>query len=156
MGSVFVQAAVILLREGLEALLVLAALAAYLDKAGARDRLPALYSGAGAAVIASLIAAWFQTFNNGMHSDLFEGVVMMVAAVLMFYVKGWLLLRQDPKAWQGYLRAQTDVALAKRSGLAVAALAFLAVCREGALAVLTFTGLDRRGRQAAAQQPRRA
>ena len=40
MGSVFVQSAVILLREGLEALLVLAALAAYLIKADARDRLP--------------------------------------------------------------------------------------------------------------------
>jgi high-affinity iron transporter len=137
MGSVFVQAAVILLREGLEALLVLAALAAYLDKAGARDRLPALYAGAAAAVAASLVAAWvFQVFNNGMHSDIFEGVVMLVAAALMLYVSVWLLLRQDPKTWQGYLQAQTDVALAKRTGIAVAALAFLAVFREGAETVL--------------------
>ncbi len=137
MGSVFVQAAVILLREGLEALLVLAALAAYLDKAGARDRLPALCGGAAAAVVASLIAAWvFQVFNNGMHSDIFEGIVMLVAAALMLYVSGWLLLRQDPKAWQGYLHAQADAALSKRTGMAVGALAFLAVFREGAETVL--------------------
>lgn len=137
MGSVFVQSAIILLREGLEALLVLAALAAYLDKAGARDRLPALYGGAASAVVASLIAAWiFHAFNNGMHSDLFEGVVMLVAAALMLYVSGWLLLRQDPKAWQGYLRTQAEAAIAKRTGLAVAALAFLAVFREGAETVL--------------------
>ena len=57
MASVFVQSAIILLREGLEALLVLAALAAYLDKAEARDRLPALYTGALLAIAASFVAA---------------------------------------------------------------------------------------------------
>jgi high-affinity iron transporter len=54
----------------------------------------------------------------------------------MLYVSGWLLLRQDPKAWQGYLTAKADAALAKRTGMAVAALAFLAVFREGAETVL--------------------
>jgi high-affinity iron transporter len=137
MTSAFVQAAIILLREGLEALLVLAALAAYLDKAGARDRLPALYGGAGLAIVASLLAAWaFETFNNGTHSDILEGVVILAAAALMLYVSGWLLLRQDPRAWQGYLRAKADEALAKRTAAAIAALAFLAVFREGAETVL--------------------
>ncbi len=137
MSSAFVQAAVILLREGLEALLVIAALAAYLNKAGAHERLPALYSGAGIAVIASLVAAWiFEVFNNGVHNDLLEGVVILLAAALMLYVSGWLIVRQDPRAWQGYLRAKADAALARRTGLAVAALAFLAVFREGAETVL--------------------
>lgn len=137
MGSVFVQSAVILLREGLEALLVLAALAAYLIKADARDRLPALYAGAALAVAASLIAAWvFQVFNNGAHSDVFEAFVILAAAALMLYVSGWLLLRQDPKAWQHYLQTQADAALARRTGIAVGMLAFLAVFREGAETVL--------------------
>jgi high-affinity iron transporter len=101
MASVFAQSAVILLREGLEALLVLAALAAYLTKAGARDRLVALYSGAALAVVASLVMAWvFEAFNNGAHSDVFEAFVILGAAALMLYVSGWLLLRQDPKGWQ--------------------------------------------------------
>ncbi|HXF89403.1 MAG TPA: FTR1 family protein [Xanthobacteraceae bacterium] len=137
MSGAFVQAAIILLREGLEALLVIAALAAYLNKAGAPERLAALYSGAGIAVIASLVAAWFfEVFNNGMHNDLFEGVVILLAAALMLYVSGWLIVRQDPRAWQGYLRTKADAALARRTGLAVAALAFLAVFREGAETVL--------------------
>src|SRR5262245_20907719 len=103
MTAAFVQAAAILLREGLEALLVLAALAAYLDKSGARDRLPALYIGAMLAVGASFVAAFlFEVFNNGAHSDVLEGVVILTAAALMLYVSGWLLLRQDPVAWQGY------------------------------------------------------
>lgn len=123
----------ILLREGLEALLVLAALAAYLTKAGASDRLGALYSGAGVAVLASLVAAWlFQTLNNGAHNDILEGFVILAAAALMLYVSGWLLVRQDPRAWQAYLKERAEGALAKGTGLAIAALAFLAVFREGA------------------------
>jgi high-affinity iron transporter len=137
MSGTFVQAAAILLREGLEALLVLAALAAYLDKAGGRSRLPVFWTGAALAVVASLIAALlFAAFNNGAHSDLLEGFVMLLAAGLMLYVSGWLLLRQDPRAWQAFLKTQADEALAKRTGLAVALLAFLAVFREGAETVL--------------------
>src|ERR1043166_7812050 len=58
MSTAFIQAAVILLREGLEAMLVIAALAGYLTKAGASDRINALYGGALAAVGTSIVAAW--------------------------------------------------------------------------------------------------
>lgn len=137
MGGTFLQSAAILLREGLEALLVIAALAAYLDKAGARSRLPALYGGALLAVVASLIAAFlFAMYNGGEHNDLIEGVTMLAAAALMLYVSGWLLVRQDQAAYQRMLKDQADAALAKSTGVAVAVLAFLAVFREGAETVL--------------------
>lgn len=137
MLSAFMQAAAILLREGLEALLVIAALAAYLQKAGARDKLVSLYAGAGGAVVASVIAAWlFEVFNNGVHNDLMEAGTILFAAALMLYVSGWLMLRQDPRAWQGFLKNKADEALAKQTGLAVGILAFLAVFREGAETVL--------------------
>ena len=137
MLSAFMQAAAILLREGLEALLVIAALAAYLQKVGARDRLVSLYAGAGGAIVASVIAAWlFEVFNNGVHNDLMEAGTILFAAALMLYVSGWLMLRQDPRAWQGFLKNKADEALAKQTGLAVGFLAFLAVFREGAETVL--------------------
>lgn len=137
MNATFVEAAVILLREGLEAILVLAALAAYLSRSGAQDRLTALWAGAGAAVIASIAAAWvFERFYNGVHSDVFEGVIIFVAAALLFYVSGWLFLKQDPKAWQAYLNRQADKAMIAGSGYVVASLAFLAVLREGGETVL--------------------
>jgi len=142
MANTFIEAAVILLREGLEALLVIAALAAYLTKSGAQDRLPALYSGAAAAVVASFVAAWaFAVFNNGEHNDLMEAGVILVAAALMLYVSGWLMVRQDPRAWQAYLHDRAGAALAKRTGFAVAVLAFLAVFREGAETVLFVNAL---------------
>lgn len=134
----FVQSATILLREGLEAMLVLAALAGYLKKAGAGEgRLVALYTGAAAAVVASVVAALlFQMLNDGVHSDVVEGLVILCAVALMLYVSGWLLIRQDPRAWQGYLKAKADHALAEGTGFAVGLLAFLAVFREGAEAIL--------------------
>ena len=137
MSTAFIQAAVILLREGLEAMLVIAALAGYLTKAGAGHRIKALYAGALAAVVASFIAAWlFAVLNSGDHSDVLEGFIILLAAALMLYVSGWLMLRQDPRVWQGFLKSKADEAVAKQTGLAVAILAFLAVFREGAETVL--------------------
>ena len=137
MSGVFVQAAVILLREGLEAMLVIAALAAYLKKAGAAERLVALYTGAAIAIVASLVAAYlFQTLNDGQHNDLIEAFVILAAAALMLYVSGWLLVRQDPRAWQAYLKERAEGALAQGTAWAIALLAFLAVFREGAETVL--------------------
>lgn len=132
--SVFFQSLVILLREGLEAMLVIAALGAYMSTTGQRERLVWLYGGAGLAIVASLITAWaFEVFNNGAHDDVLEAVVILFAAALMLYVSGWLFLRQDPRAWQSYLKGKIDtVAAADSGGLAAAGLAFLAVFREGA------------------------
>jgi high-affinity iron transporter len=137
MTGTFLQSASILLREGLEAMLVVAALAVYLSKVGAGDRLPALYAGAGLAIIASFGTAWvFEQFYNGAHDDVVEGITILAAAALMLYVSGWLLVRQDPRAWQSYLQRQADQALTKGTVVAVGALAFLAVFREGAETVL--------------------
>jgi high-affinity iron transporter len=142
MSSAFIQAAVILLREGLEAMLVIAALAGYLTKAGASHRIRALYAGALAAVGASIVAAWlFASLNSGEHSDIMEGIIILVAAGLMLYVSGWLMVKQDPRGWQDYLAHKADTALAQETAWAVGALAFLAVFREGAETVLFINAL---------------
>ena len=142
MSSAFIQAAVILLREGLEAMLVIAALAGYLTKAGGAHRVKALYGGALAAVGASIIAAWlFAVLNSGDHSDVLEGVIILFAAALMLYVSGWLMVKQDPRGWQEYLSQKADQALSQDTVWAVGALAFLAVFREGAETVLFINAL---------------
>src|SRR3954447_21891870 len=142
MSSAFIQAAVILLREGLEAMLVIAALAGYLTRAGAGHRINALYGGAFAAVGASIIAAWlFAVLNSGEHSDILEGVIILIAVSLMLYVSGWLMVKQDPRGWQDYLARKADSALARDTVWAVGVLAFLAVFREGAETVLFINAL---------------
>ena len=142
MSSAFIQAAVILLREGLEAMLVIAALAGYLTKAGAAHRVQALYGGALVAVGASFVAAWlFAVFNSGDHSDVLEGFIILFAAALMLYVSGWLMVKQNPRGWQEYLAHKADTALSRDTVWAVGALAFLAVFREGAETVLFINAL---------------
>ncbi len=142
MSSAFIQAAVILLREGLEAMLVIAALAGYLNKVGAGHRINALYGGALVAVAASFVAAWlFAVLNSGDHSDVLEGFIILFAAALMLYVSGWLMVKQDPRGWQDYLAHKADQALSQDTVWAIGALAFFAVFREGAETVLFINAL---------------
>ena len=131
------QSGTILLREGLEALLVIAALAAFLKRAGFPEKVSSLYAGAGLAILASFGAAVvFELFFEGEHNDFVEAGVMVVAAVLMLYMSGWLYLKQDPKAWMGDLKRSAQRALDSGTTISLAAIAFLAVFREGGETIL--------------------
>lgn len=140
------QAAGIIFREGLEAMLVLMALATYLVKSGHGARENILWAGAGAALVASLGAAWvFHAFYGGHHNDAVEGVVMALAACVMLYVSGWMYLRQDPAVWQAMLKRHIDKVMGTGSLLTLATVAFLAVFREGAETVLMLNALAMKG-----------
>jgi high-affinity iron transporter len=131
------QSGTILLREGLEALLVIAALAAFLKRAGFPEKVRSLYAGAGLAILASFGAAVvFELFFEGEHNDFIEAGVMVVAAVLMLYMSGWLYLKQDPKAWMSDLKRSAQRALDSGTTISLAAIAFLAVFREGGETIL--------------------
>lgn len=144
--SIALQSGSILLREGLEALLVISALAAFIERAGAHHHVRALYWGAGAAILASFgAAAVFELFFGGAHDDRLEAGVMLLAAVLMFYMSGWLLLKQDPRAWQAGLRQAADKAIRSGATISLGLIAFLAVFREGGETVLFLHALAKTG-----------
>jgi high-affinity iron transporter len=145
-ASIAVQSALILLREGLEAILVLAALAALLRRM-APDRMAALWFGAGLGVVASLLAAGaYLAWRGGVHDDMVEGITCLLAAGLMLWTGGWLWRSADPRAWTEALRRQTETALAaERVSLALGTIGFLAVFREGAETALFLTALAEDG-----------
>jgi high-affinity iron transporter len=131
------QSGAVLLREGLEALLVIAALAAFLTRAGVPEKVKSLYVGAGLAILASFGAAVvFELFFEGEHNDFIEAGVMVIAALLMLYMSGWMYLKQDPKAWMGELRRSAERALDSGATISLGVIAFLAVFREGGETVL--------------------
>jgi len=135
--SAGLQSATILLREGVEALLVIAALAAFVKRAGVPDKVRPIYLGAVLAIIASFGAAVvFELFFEGEHNDFVESGVMAVAAALMLYVSGWLFMRQDPKVWMNELRQHAARALASGTAVSLGFIAFLAVFREGGETIL--------------------
>ena len=131
------QSASILLREGLEAILVITALAAALRRGGMTTGMRPLYTGALLAILASVAAGIiFQLFFDGTHNDLMEAAVMIVAAVLMLYMSGWLFLRQDPQVWKQEINRAASKALSAGTAISLGMIAFLAVFREGAETVL--------------------
>lgn len=135
--SAALQSGGILLREGLEAMLIIAALAGFLHRAGATSHLKALYLGAVLAIFASFgMAAVFAAYFGGAHDDRIEAVVLVIAAVLMLYMSGWLFLRQDPRAWNEDVRRSAERALSSGTTISLGAIAFLAVFREGSETVL--------------------
>jgi len=144
--AIILQAALILLREGLEAILVLAALAALLRRM-APERIGALWAGAGLGLLASLLTAGaYAAWRGGVHNDLVEGVTCLLAAALMLWTGGFLWRRADPRAWSNTLARQAETVLdAGRVPLALGLVGFLAVFRESAETVLFLAALRTEG-----------
>ena len=136
------QSGAILLREGLEAILIVTALAAALRRGGSFVALNALYIGSFLAVLASIFAAFiFELYFDGAHNDFLEAIVMIVASALMIYMSGWLFLRQDPRAWKKDIDQAAQKALDSGTQWSLGMIAFLAVFREGAETVLFLQAL---------------
>lgn len=141
---VFFQSLLILLREGVEAMLVVGALAAYLRRAGGADRIWVLYVGVGIAIPLSLLTGWALTGvlqAAGTSRAVLEGITMLVAAAVLFYVSFWLFSKREAQRWQAWIAGQIDSALSRGSLLTLGGAACLAVYREGAETVLFYHAL---------------
>lgn len=142
--SGIIDSATILLREGFEALLVFAALLAFLRKAGQNDKVKYLYAGAILGVVASFLVAWVfgAAFTaNVANREIAEGVISLIAAGMLFYVSYWLISKANAEQWQKYISGQTQASLAQNNVLSLAFVAFLAVFREGFETVLFYAAL---------------
>jgi high-affinity iron transporter len=143
-GSLFVQSVFLILREGLEAILIIGALLTFLVKTGAASRRRDIHVGVGAALIASLVTALlietvFQVSKA--RQEVLEGVTMLAAAVVLFYVSYWLLSKIEVARWTDFVRSRVNEAVTSGSALALASAAFLAVYREGFETVLFYKAL---------------
>lgn len=131
--AAFVSALLILLREGLEAILVLAAIIAFVRKTGRSDALPYIHVGWGAAVLLGgvtwMVARYALDFS-GASRELTEGITALVAAAMLLYVGWWLHGKANARAWAGFIREHVSAALQKRTLWAMAGISFLAVYRE--------------------------
>lgn len=123
----------ILGREGLEAILVLAAIFAFLSKSGRREGLPYVHGGWIVAVLLG-IGTWFVATYfidiSGASREMTEGVVALAAAAILLYVGLWLHNKSHAHRWRQFVAGRLEGALAGRGLWALAVLAFLAVYRE--------------------------
>ena len=140
------DAAIIMLREGLEALLIIGALLAFLKKSHNADKQRWIWLGGLGGVLASIVTAIvlqrvFVSATAGANRELIEGVTGLVAACLLVYVSYWLHSKSHMGAWQQYIRQQSNAALLRNSLFSLASIAFLAVFREGAETVVFYMGI---------------
>jgi high-affinity iron transporter len=142
--NLFVQSLALLLREGLEAILIVGALIAFLMKTGNAERRRDVHIGVAAAIGASLLTAVaLETIFevSSARREALEGGTMVVAAAVLFYVSYWLLSKMEVAKWNRFVKAQVQDAVSGGSALALASVAFLAVYREGFETVLFYKAL---------------
>ena len=140
------DAAIILLREGLEALLVIVALSAFLKKSASVGGQRWLWGGAASGLVGSValglaIQASLGAVINPSNREIMEGVIGLFAAGMLVYVSYWLHSKASLGGWQKYINQRTTQAVAGGQLLGLAVLAFLAVFREGAETSLFYLGM---------------
>jgi high-affinity iron transporter len=139
----FLYASGILLREGLEALLVIIALVASTREAGQEARARDVYAGGTIAIFVSIALAWVVNHLIGDNtSDTLEGIFQLTAAATLFYVSSWLTSKSQARQWNSFIQSQMDAAKrSKGPSIALGLTAFLAVMREGAETIVFFQAL---------------
>ena len=138
------QSFIIILREGLEAILIVGALMTFLVKMGASHRKRDINLGVGAALgasVATAVAIETVFHLSPARQEMLEGVTMVVAAIVLFYVSYWLLSKMEVVKWNHFVKSKVNDALTSGSSLALASAAFLAVYREGFETVLFYKAL---------------
>ncbi|HTS53285.1 MAG TPA: FTR1 family protein, partial [Burkholderiales bacterium] len=139
-----VSSLIIILREGLEAVLVLAAMAAFLVRTGRRGSLPWLHAGWVAALLLGGLT-WVISSKliaiSGAHREVTEGITALISAGLLLYVGFWLHSRSNAARWNEFIRAQMSTAISGGALFSIALVSFLAVYREVFETVLFYQAL---------------
>lgn len=145
-GYSALDAMLILLREGLEALLVVMALVSALRVANRPQGYKWVGGGVIAGLVLSLVAAFalqrlFPSASSGTNREIIEGAVGIVAVLMILTIGAWLHSKSSLNAWQAYIKKHMNKALTTGSFVSLFALSFLSVFREGAETILFYVGI---------------
>ncbi len=147
-ASTFLGAFTILLREGLEALLIIVAMIAFLRKAERTEVLPYVHGGWAGALAAGLLTWFVATYAigiSGASRELTEGFGSLFAAVVLLSVGIWMHGKAQADQWQRYIRDKMAHALSGRSAWVLCGLAFVVVYREVFETILFYAALWAQG-----------
>ena len=151
-ASSFLGAFGVLLREGLEALLIVVAMIAFLKKTERPEVLGFVHGGwivALAAGVATWFAATYFISVSGASRELTEGFGSLFAAIILLTVGIWMHGKSNAEAWQRYVKARVTAALSRQSGWFLFLLSFVVVYREVFETILFYAALWAEGNGAA-------
>lgn len=145
-GYTFWDSALILLREGLEAILIIMVLVSFLKRSNQERMVKWIYTGAAAGVLLSVAAAValsyvFNALTAATSREMIEGWIGLAAAVMMIGVGIWLHNKSSVQSWNAYLSKQMGNAISTGSIISMASISFLSVFREGAETILFYAGI---------------
>jgi high-affinity iron transporter len=144
----FVGSFVILAREGLEAILVLAAMFAFLRRTERKDALPYVHAGWIVALVLG-VATWAASNwlieISGASRELTEAFTALLAAVILLSVGLWLHNKSYSNRWAHYVSGKMQGSLAVGRPWGLTLLAFIAVYREVFETVLFYRALWSQG-----------
>ena len=147
-ATAFLGGLTILLREGLEALLIIVAMLTFLRKAERPEMVRPVHYGWIAALVAGVATWWAATHLltiSGASRELTEGFGSILAALILLFVGSWMHGKAQADEWQRYVRAKLGSALSRGSGWFLFSLAFIAVYREAFETILFFAALSAQG-----------
>jgi high-affinity iron transporter len=142
--GMFFQSFSIIVREGFEAILIIAALIAFLIKSRNQARIKSIHIGVVVGILASFATAYIihEILHLSMASqEVLEGWIMLIAVAVLFSVSYWLVSKIDNKRWQEYINKQMRGALSKGNAFTLGTVAFISVYREGFETVLFYKAL---------------
>jgi high-affinity iron transporter len=151
-ASTFLGAFAILLREGLEALLIVIAMITFLVRAERRELLRWVHAGWIAALVGGVATWWAATHIvtiSGAGRELTEGFGSLLAAAILLFVGVWMHGKSQAGAWQRYVRDKLDRALGGNSAWLLFVLSFVAVYREVFETIIFYAALGAQGEGAA-------
>lgn len=151
-ATTFIGALTILLREGVEALLIVIGMITFLKKTDKPDALRHVHRGWISALIAGVLTWVVATYLigiSGANREVTEGVGSLLAAVVLLSVGLWMHQKSSAGKWQDYLKEKLSAAVSSRSAWALFALAFIAVYREVFETVLFYSALAADGNSGA-------
>lgn len=140
----FVQSLAIILREGMEAALLLAVMLTYLAAAGYRELQKYVAMGVVGAIVLGILTWGMIQFALGispLQQEALEGMTSLLAAAVLFSVSFWAIRQVDIRNWKEYIRRKAEHAMGTGSGLALALVAFLVVYREAVETILFYEAL---------------
>jgi high-affinity iron transporter len=142
--AIFSASFIILLREGLEALLVILVLLTVLKRAQRKDATRYVHLGWVTALVAG-IATWWAAQSlidiSGASREMMEGFAAILAALVLFYVGFWMHSKAQAGQWQAYIQKHIQKHLSQGSLLGLAGLSFISVYREVFETVLFYQSL---------------
>lgn len=141
----FFMAASIMLREGLEAFLILAVVLALIRTSGVKKALPWLHGGWITAVIFG-IAGWFLSDYilqfGGKNREIMEGLIALFAVVVLLFVGFWLHNHSHAKKWKEFIENKIGRYLQKDKMFGLAAFSFMVVFREAFEVILFLQAIN--------------